>query len=240
MKRLVKALAVLFAAGLAALACGIAAPAAETNLPESFLISDENGMRVKGVDEFFLYSHNLMPGDVITRTLTLRNPDQGAPFRLHMLGDAPRSAGSVDWLDHLHLRITLDGRELYAGRLRGDGKGTRTMKGNGVDLIRKGLDLGVFGKGGHGTLRFVVTADAAHMSAEDLFSSSSANIGWIFFAAKDAAPDSPQTGDAARCSLVVLLLALLVLSAVFYSRTRQMRKEKGHGGHEAIESKSFI
>ena len=224
MKKLTKTIAAFLAACLMALACGTAALAAEANLPESFLIDDENGISVKDAGEFLLHSHNLMPGDVITRTLTLRNLEQGEPFRLHMLGDSPRSAGHVDWLDNLHLRITLDGRELYAGRLRGDGGDTRTMKGNGADLINAGLDLGVFKKGDYGALDFVVTADAGHMSTEDLYESSSANIDWVFYAVKDAAPDPPKTGDAVRNSMVILLLALVILSAVFYHRYWQMRR----------------
>jgi len=94
-------------------------------------------------------------------------------------------------LDHLHLQILLDGRVLYAGRLRGDGKNTRTMQGNGVDLINSGLDLGSFPSGGSGKLKFVVTADAGHLSAEDLHESSSANITWVFHAVKASPQDLP-------------------------------------------------
>jgi len=224
MKKLAKTISAFLAACLLAMACGTAALAARTDLPEGFLIDDENGISVKGVGEFFLHSRNLLPGDVITRTLTLRNLEQGEPFRLHMLGESPRSAGPVDWLDNLHLRITLDGRVLYTGRLRGDGGNTRTMQGNGVDLINAGLDLGEFKQGDYGTLDFVVTADAGHLSAKDLSQSSRANIDWVFTAVKDADPDPPPTGDSLRWGLVVVLLALVVLIAVFYDRYRKMRK----------------
>jgi len=222
-KKLTKTIAAFLAACLAAMVCGTAALAAETNLPDSFLIDDENGISVKGAGTFLLYSRDLMPGDVTTRTLTLRNLEQGEPFRLHMLGESPRSAGFVDWLDNLHLRITLDGRVLYTGRLRGDGGDTRTMKGNGIDLINEGLDLGIYRMGDYGTLEFVVTADAGHMSADDLYASSSANIDWVFVAVKDAKTDPPKTGEAFRYSMAVLLLSLLILSAVFYARYRKMR-----------------
>ncbi|MCL2299395.1 MAG: hypothetical protein FWC27_04530, partial [Firmicutes bacterium] len=122
MKKPVKILAALLGVCLMVIAWGMGVLAAETNLPDSFLIDDENGISVTGAGEYFLYSDNLMPGDVITRTLTLRNLEQGEPFQLHLLGESPESAGLVDWLDNLHLQITLEGRVLYTGRLRGDGE----------------------------------------------------------------------------------------------------------------------
>jgi len=194
------------------------------NLPDSFLIDDENGISVPGTGEYFLYSHNLLPGDVITRTLTLRNFEQDVPYRLHLLADAPNSAGAVDWLDNLHLQITLDGRELYAGRLRGDGRNTRRMQGNGVDLVGQGLDLGLYERGDYGVLKFVVTADAGHMSTDDLREQSSARINWVFHAIKDVPPDAPQTGDTARWTMYILLAAAGILSAVFYGRYKKMVK----------------
>jgi len=224
MKKLLKALASLLAAGLLATAPGTAALAANGNLPDSFLIDDENGISVTSEGEYFLYSDNLLPGDVIARKLTLRNLKQGEPFRLYLLGELPESAGPVDWLDNLHLRITLDGRALYFGHLRGNGEKTRTMEGNGVDLIGKGLDLGVFKEGDYGILEFTVTADAGHLSAEDLRVSSSARISWVFHAVKDAAPDDAKTGDAARYSMYILLLSLGTLCAVFYIRYKKFMR----------------
>ena len=223
MKKPVKILAALLGVCLMVIAWGMGVLAAETNLPDSFLIDDENGISVTGAGEYFLYSDNLMPGDVITRTLTLRNLEQGEPFQLHLLGESPESAGLVDWLDNLHLQITLEGRVLYTGRLRGDGESTRTMEGNGIDLIDEGLDLGVFRKGDYGVLRFVVTADAGHMSAEDLHESSSARITWVFHAVKDAPIDPPKTGDNLRHGMYILLLSLGTLCAVFYNRYRKVR-----------------
>jgi len=225
MKKLTKTLLALLACCLMAAAWGANTLAAETNLPDGFLIDDENGISVTGAGEYFLYSDNLMPGDVITRTLTLRNLDQGGPYRLHMLGDSPRSAGTVDWLDNLHLVITLEGQTLYSGRLRGDGKGACGMPGNGIDLIEQGLDLGIYEKGAQKSLKFVVTANSS-LSAEDLAESSSANINWVFYAVKDAPLDAPKTGDAARDGMYILLLILLILCAVFYDRYRKLRGNK--------------
>lgn len=225
MKKLNKVLAALLVACLLAAPCATAALAIETNLPESFLIDDENGISVKDVGEFFLFSKNLMPGDIITRTLTLRNLTQGEPYRLHLLGESPRSKGSVDWLDNLHLRITLEGQLLYSGRLRGDGKEACGMQGNGVDLINQGVDLGVFEKGAQKSLKFVVTANSG-LSADDLEESSSANIDWVFHAVKDAPPDPPKTGDAVRYSMYILLLAIGILCAIFYDRYRKLRRNK--------------
>ena len=223
MTKLKNRLASFILACCMASACAAPALAADKNLPDSFCIDDENGISVTDAGEYFLYSDNLMPGDVITRTLTLRNLKQGDPFQLRMAGESPESAGPVDWLENLHLRITLDGRELYAGRLRGDGRDTRTMKVNGADLLYQGLDLGTYEQGGYGVLKFVVTADAGHLTAEDLREVSRANIKWVFYAAKNADEDGPKTGETMRCGLYILLALLLILCAIFYARYRKMR-----------------
>ena len=225
MKKLIKTLAALLACCLMAAAWGANALAAETNLPDGFLIDDENGISVNSTGAYFLHSSHLMPGDVITRTLTLRNLDQGGPYRLHMLGDSPKSAGKVDWLDNLHLVITLEGKTLYSGRLRGDGKEACGMPGNGADLIEKGLDLGTYNRGDQKSLKFVIRANTA-LSAGDLAESSSANINWVFHAVKDAPPDPPKTGDAVRNGIYLLLLFILILCAVFYDRYRKLRGNK--------------
>ncbi len=119
--------------------------------------------------------------------------------------------------------ITLDGREIYAGRLRGDGKDTHTMKGNGADMLDKGLDLGEYKKGDYGVLKFVVTADVGYLSAEDFVEVSQARIRWIFSAAKDEAAAPPDTGEIAKNGLYILLILLLLLCVVFYYRYRRLR-----------------
>ena len=220
MNKLTKALTSLLIICLMAMVCGTAALAAG-DLPDSFLIDDNDGISVPITGEYFLYSNHLMPGDIITRTLTLRNLEQGEPFQLHLLEESPESAGPVDWLDNLHLRITLDGSVLYTGRLRGDGAKTRTMEGNGVDLINTGLNLGKFEKGGYGTLEFVVTADAGHLSTEDLRESSTARMKFVFYAVKDAPSGDPKTGYAERYGMYALLLLLIGLCIVFYIRLRK-------------------
>jgi hypothetical protein len=218
-----KILALFMVVILLAALCATGASAATSNLPDGFLIDDENGISVTDDGEYFLSSDHLMPGDVITRSLTLRNLNQGEPFQLHLLGDSPVSTGEVDWLDNLHLQISLDGTELYSGRLRGDGGDTRGAKGNGVDLINTGVDLGQFKTGDQRVLKFVVKADAGHLSATDLWETSTAKITWVFHAVKNAVPDNPVTGGIARYGLFLLLISLVVLCAVFYMRYRKLK-----------------
>ena len=220
MKKLKNRLAAFVLACCMVFATAASTLAVEKNLPDSFCIDDENGISVTDAGAYFLYSDNLMPGDVITRTLTLRNLNQGNPFELCMIGESPESAGPVDWLENLHLRITLDGRELYAGRLRGDGRDTRTMEGNGADLLYQGLELGTYQQGDYGVLKFVVTADAGHLSAEDLREASKASIKWVFYAAKNAEEDGPKTGELVRFGLYILLALLIILCAAILWKGR--------------------
>jgi hypothetical protein len=168
---------------------------------------------------------DIIPGDVITRTLTLRNLEQGDPFSMHMLGEVISTTGPVDWLDNLHMSITLDGREIYSGRVRGDGGDTRTRKGNGADLLYDGLDLGEFKKGDYGVLRFVITADAGHLSSKDYKVSSEARTRLIFNAVNTAGKDDrgPKTGEIVKYGLYFLFLLLIILCLVFYYRLRRMR-----------------
>ena len=223
MKQLTKLLAAVSAVCVMASAHCATALAAKTSLPDGFLIDDDNGISINNGGDYCLYSDDLQPGDVITRTLTIRNLEQGDPFCLYLFGDSPRSEGPVDWLDNLHLQIILDGRTYYAGRLRGDGRNTHSMQGNGANLIHPGLDLGVFQKGDYGVLEFVVTTDAGHMTREELSVASSANIDWVFKAVKELPPDAPKTGDALRGGIYILLISLGFLCAVFYKKYRKLR-----------------
>lgn len=50
--------------------------AATTNLPNSFLIGDQDGIYI-GVDgEYYIDAREVKPGDVITKTLTIQNLEQ--------------------------------------------------------------------------------------------------------------------------------------------------------------------
>jgi len=222
MVRLTKAL-ISFLICLQIMMCGFPAFASSKNLPENFCVDDENGISVGEEGEYFMYADNLLPGDVITRTLTLRNLEQDVPYTLHMVGEPKETTGPVNWLDNLHLQIILNGREIYAGRLRGDGKDTRTMKGNGIDMLNDKLDLGVYNMGDYGILNFIVTADAGHLATEDFYKASEARIVWTFTAVKDVSPNPPKTGEIIYNTLYVFLLLIIILCAVFYNRYRKLR-----------------
>jgi hypothetical protein len=222
-----KATAILFMICLLSSMCCLTVLAEGGDLPDSFFIDDENGVSVTGDGAYFLYMDDIMPGDVVTRTLTLRNLEQGDPFAVYMLSEVIGTDGPVDWLDNLHMSITLDGREIYSGRVRGDGMDTRTMKGNGADLLYDGLDLGEFKQGDYGILRFVITADGGHLSAEDYKVSSEAKTRFLFNAVNTAGKGGtpPKTGENVKYGLYFLLLLLMILCLILRYRLMVFRRE---------------
>ena len=224
MTGLKRALAFCFMLSLLAACCGVASFAKGSDLPDGFCIGDENGISVTNENGYFMNVDHMMPGDVFTRTLTLQNLEQGEPpYTLRMTAEPLETTGPVDWLDNLYLLLTLDGEEIYAGRLRGDGADTKTMKGNGADLLYEGLALGTFKPGDSAVLRAAVTVDAGHLSTADLTPVSAAKVRWNFEAVKDVEAPPPKTGDIVKYSLYALLFLLMVLCVVFHYRYRKLR-----------------
>ena len=63
---------------------GVAVSAADTELPEGFLIGDSDGTHVSANGDYFIWAEDMYAGDVITKKLTIHNMENDKPFSLYM------------------------------------------------------------------------------------------------------------------------------------------------------------
>jgi hypothetical protein len=169
-------------------AVSYAAAAATTNLPQGFLIGDQDGVHVDEHGVYYIDCRGIEPGQVIHKTLTIQNleqydrtPEGSVPYALSMTAEPVMTSGPVDLLD-TRVVMTLDGVTVYTGNLRGDGT---------PDMNRTALRLGVYGVGDRKTLDITMTVDPDMVLQEEI---SQADFKWIFYAYRTLDVDPPKTG----------------------------------------------
>jgi hypothetical protein len=180
---------------------------AATALPPGLLIGDQNGIQVNRDGDYFIKATGLMPGQVIIKELKIKNTEKDAtPFKLSMTAEPLESAGPVNMLDKVQLKLELDGAKLYDGRVRGD---------EDVNMIENAINLGKYAAGDQKIMTITLTVDNDfQLSHEKSYS----NIRWHFYAVKGERPDPPKTGESDRnlllwfCSAVLLLGSLIIVA----------------------------
>jgi hypothetical protein len=164
------------------------AAAAATELPAGFLIGDQDGVHTDAHGYYYIDCRGLVPGQVVRKTLSIRNLEQGdrapeakIPYALSMTAEPVMTEGPVDLLD-TGLVMKLDGKTVYEGSVRGDGS---------PDMTKNALSLGVYALGDRKTLEITMTVDPNMPLYGEI---SKADFRWKFYAhrAQDAAP--PKTG----------------------------------------------
>lgn len=197
------------------------ASAEEHLLPAGFLIGDQHGVSVGSDGCYSIDANDLLPGGVIYKKLVLRNLEKGQSFRLQMNVAPQNTEGMGNYLDKITLCLTLDGKEIYSGCLRGS-------KRSG--MMENPLFLGNYGYDEAKTLEIEVAVDeSAHKLRED----SAAKIDWNFRAVKNepGAPDpsTPETevltGDG--FNVVRILSVFIVAALVIVVLLLKDRKETG-------------
>ncbi|MDR0531375.1 MAG: hypothetical protein LBG83_04845 [Oscillospiraceae bacterium] len=226
MRKTIKVLVGLMASLILAVGCALPVFAAE-NLPESFLIDDDQGIRVDTAGDYFLNLEHIQPTDVFTKKLTVRNLEQGRGYSLSLTVETNvEQKGDVDWLDNLHLEIQLDGQSVYQGRLRGDGAPTASFPGCNVDMTYQGLFLGKYPQGQSRTVEFIVRVDTKKLTAKDLEDPSESLVRWKFTATQDVNAQPPNTGgQLARYALYVFPFLLLLLAVCIWWRTKKLKQD---------------
>jgi hypothetical protein len=195
--------------------------AADTKLPDSFLIGDSDGISVSETGDYMINAVNLAPGDVVSKAIIIRNLEIEGSYALSLVAEPVGTTGPMNLLDNLFLRLTYNSKVLYEGRLRGDGQGTRSYAGTGTDIVRNALPLGEYASGDYGRIDVEIIAD---FTDADNLTKSTADIRWKFTAAETTpGKDGPKTGETVRTGLYILLLALLTAAAVTWLRLKKLK-----------------
>ncbi len=207
MKRLFKNIVAFILAGAM---LGSATAYAVTTFPSGFLIGDDDGIRVTSEGKYFIYADNMEAGDVIRKTLKITN-NEHSTFTLSMTAEPLFQTGPIELLNKIHLKLTMDGKVLYNGRLYGD---------DGTNMITKALPLGTYSYGDTNTLQIELTLDKN--LPRDLFRKKSiAEIQWNFHAVKKEDSSPPKTGATANMTLMGLSAVFLAVSFYFYRKKQK-------------------
>ncbi|MCL2298953.1 MAG: hypothetical protein FWC27_02255 [Firmicutes bacterium] len=215
----------LFLCLLTAMISGMAVragAAGERQLPEGFLIGDQDGVNADKHGYYHIDARELLPGDVIRKTLTIQNlsqsdstPEGKIPYTLVMTAEPLFSRGPVDLLNVVHLNMKLGGVTVYDGRSRGDGT---------PDMTINPLQLGVYAVGDRKTLEITLTV-ARDMEIHG--EKSEADFRWHFYAYRTLEAPPAKTGvlDNYLYLLPVGCVMLLFVAMVPLKKRRE-RSEK--------------
>ena len=196
---------------IAAVLSGTAVSAAATDLPAGLLISDQDGIHVTRDGEYFINADGLEAGDVITKRLVIHNTEPYS-FNLSMTAEPLSETGPLRLLNEVRCTLRMDGRTLYDGRVRGD---------DGIDMIRRALDLGSFRSGDQKTLEITLTVHP-EMKAH-FWSASEAFFKWHFYAAQDTPIDDVKTGERIKNSLYFILPGIVFAIGILVAVKRRRR-----------------
>jgi LPXTG-motif cell wall-anchored protein len=125
-----------------------------------------------------------------------------------------QSTGPFDLLDKVRLNLSLDGRQIYDGRVRGD---------EGNDMIRNALELGEYAYGDSGTMVITLTVDK---DMKLFYEKSAADIRWHFYAVKDEPADPPKTGETIRNYLLALAAALTIGTFILIAVRKKQKEDR--------------
>lgn len=175
--------------------------AAEHHFPSGFLIADQNGIHVTAQGDYLIHATDLSPGDNVRKKLTIRNLEADT-FDLSMTAQPLEETGKVALLDAVNLRLVLDGKEIYSGRMRGDDQ---------MNMIKNALDLGKYKPGESRVMDITLTVD------EDMplyYSKSTADIQWKFYAIRDEKIKPPKTSEFFSTTTYILAASAMILLSV--------------------------
>jgi len=181
----------------------------ESQLPEGFLIGDQDGIKVDGDGHYYIDLRGLLPGDEFRKTLTIQNlsqndntPEGKVPYTLVMSAEPVMTEGPIDLLDKVHLTMKLEGEVVYEGPTRGDGS---------PDMTDTPLPLGVYAIGDQKSLEITFKV-AADMEIHE--ERSQADFRWLFYAYRETDVEPPRTGVSDNCYWLIPIGGVMLLFVI--------------------------
>ncbi len=191
---------------------------AESAFPPGLLIGDNDGIHVTSEGKYFIYADDMKAGDVIQKTLTISNTENST-FTLTMTADPLDQTGPIELLDKIKLRLTLDGKQIYNGRVYGD---------DGNNMILNALQLGRYSFGDRKTMKIELSLDK-NIPKSQFMQKSIAEVRWNFYAVKDDYATPPKTGEEINQILMASCTALIGVALIlFYKSQRKSEKKTNH------------
>mgnify|MGYP005982780083 CR=1 FL=1 len=181
MKRLLATLAIVFLLNVP-----IQAQAAEQiNIPEGFVIGDNQGISVTQDGGYFFNLDGLLPGDTITRDLIIQNT-RNSDYSLKMIIEPVSSIGPVNLLEKMAMTFHYDGQALFDGNLVND---------NGSTTESKEVDFGTIQAGSTHTIQIKLKVKSDIPWEEFQAGESKAVTRWTFIAQSPEEPSDSSSSS---------------------------------------------
>lgn len=198
-------------------------------LPYGSIITDNKGLTLESDGKYLVDIENALPGETYKKEFMIRSSEKIDPYDLSLRVKKVESHGNIDWNDHVLLTLTLDGKQIYQGKLLGDGK---------KDWSKEDLLLGKFEYGTERKLVAKFEIDKT-LTNEDFSKVNTLLYNWQFIATRKGVPieDSkkkdapflrlPQTGEEWREFIYQAIAGiLLILLAILIWKNRRKNHEK--------------
>lgn len=234
-------IALLFAGLVPALAQSTLPEGAVAGLPENLTVLDSDGNAVDTENgEYFFVVEDMVPHETYTKDIQIMNLRDDASYHIYFYAEPVSQSGEIDLENDCTAVISLNGNQIYEGKVTGEGV---------PDMTAAPLDLGLYRPGDSGKLTCAVTWDgeSADMFIDygtkltDTDGTSTLREGnsqeyiegrvlfrWVFYAAVDT--DASDTGilEAGQATLYAVLVfaaaALVCLMLMLILKKRRKLK----------------
>lgn len=106
--------------------------AEQINVPDGFLIGDDQGIAVTKTGGYFFNLEGLLPGDSITRNLVIQNTKK-EDYTLKMSIQPISTVGPINLLEKITMEFNLGNQKIYDGNLVSENQ-DKTDQGTEIDL----------------------------------------------------------------------------------------------------------
>lgn len=107
-------------------------------LPERLAVLDDSGNSVSDSGEYYFEVENMQQGTTYTKKIQIMNMRDDVAYKVLFRAEPVSSSGSIDLANECECVITVDGTELYKGKVTGEGN---------PDIRTTPLDLGIYNSG---------------------------------------------------------------------------------------------
>ena len=101
-------------------------------LPEKLVVLDENGQSASENGEYFFVVENMQAGLTYTKNIQLMNLRDDASYKITFKAQPLTKKGEIDLENECVCEISLDGKEIYSGKVTGEG--TPDIRDNAMSL----------------------------------------------------------------------------------------------------------
>ncbi|MBO0454485.1 hypothetical protein [Candidatus Enterococcus murrayae] len=100
--------------------------AAAKNLPDGFLVGDEDGINITKDGGYFFNLDDLKPGDMVKRKLIIKNLRDEA-YDLKLVIRPKSKTGKIDLIENISMQILFEDQEVYQGNLGTNNDGSKEV-----------------------------------------------------------------------------------------------------------------